>query len=74
MLCKYFCCNKNCQKEFDEKLKKKFVNTYKFNHLTILTVSLFRYCENMDDWENLNETLLHKEDFYSHLNREDITP
>ena len=28
----------------------------------------------MDDWEKLNETLLsEKEDFYSHLNMEDIT-
>ena len=28
----------------------------------------------MDDWENLDETsLLEKEDFYSHLNKEDIT-
>ena len=28
----------------------------------------------MDDWDKLNETLLsEKEDFYSHLNMEDIT-
>ena len=28
----------------------------------------------MDDWEKFNETLLPgKEDFYSHLNMEDIT-
>ena len=28
----------------------------------------------MDDWEKLNKTLLlEKEDFYSHLNMEDIT-
>ena len=28
----------------------------------------------MDDWEELNETLLpEKEDLYSHLNMEDIT-
>ena len=28
----------------------------------------------MDDWKNFNETLLpEKEDFYSHLNMEDIT-
>ena len=27
----------------------------------------------MDDWENFNETLLpEKQDFYSHLNTEDI--
>ena len=30
--------------------------------------------EHMDDWEKFNETLLpEKEDFYSHLNMEDIT-
>ena len=30
--------------------------------------------EYMDDWEKLNETLLpEKEDFYNHLNMEDIT-
>ena len=30
--------------------------------------------ECMDDWEKSNETLLpEKEDFYSHLNKEDIT-
>ena len=27
----------------------------------------------MDDWEKFNETLLEKENFYSHLNMEDIT-
>ena len=30
--------------------------------------------EYMDDWETFNETLLpEKEDFYSHLNMEDVT-
>ena len=30
--------------------------------------------EHMDDWENFNEaSLLEKEDFYIHLNMEDIT-
>ena len=30
--------------------------------------------EFMDDWENFNETSLpEKEDFYSHLNMEDVT-
>ena len=34
---------------------------------------VFSY-EYMDDWEKFNETsLLKKEDFYSHLNMEDIT-
>ena len=27
---KCFCCNKNCQHKFDEKLKEWFINTYKF--------------------------------------------
>ena len=27
----------------------------------------------MDDWEKLNEELSKKEDFYNHLNMEDIT-
>ena len=27
----------------------------------------------MDDWGKLNETLPEKEDFYSHLNMEDVT-
>ena len=31
-------------------------------------------CEYMDDWEKVNEMWLsEKEDFYSHLNMEDIT-
>ena len=29
--------------------------------------------EYMDNWEKFNETLLEKEDCYSHLNMEDIT-
>ena len=24
---KFLCCNKNCQKDFDENLKKQFLNT-----------------------------------------------
>ena len=27
----------------------------------------------MDDWKKFNETLPEKEDFYSHLNMEEIT-
>ena len=27
----------------------------------------------MDDWEKFNETLPGKEDFYGHLNMEDVT-
>ena len=46
----------------------------------MLKISLFYCCEKcdlyeyMDDWEKFNETFLsEKEDFYSHLNMEDIT-
>ena len=62
-----------------EKLKERFFNTYKFsNHdvskfilLLQITVYLYGY---KDDWEKFNETSLpEKEDFYSHLNMEDIT-
>ena len=71
-------CNKNCQIKFDEKLKERFFNTYKFsNHdnnkfILLLQKGVYPY-EYMDDWEKFNETLLEKEDFYSHLNMEDIT-
>ena len=29
---KCFCCNKDYQKKFDEKLKEQFFNTYKFSN------------------------------------------
>ena len=59
-------------------LKKRFVNTYKFsNHINkfILLLRKGVYpCEYMDDCGKFNETSLpKKEDFYSHLNIEDIT-
>ena len=57
---KCLCCNKNQQK-FDEKLKKRVLNTYKFSNLNnnkfILLlrkdVYPFKY---MDDWKKFNET------------------
>ena len=71
--------NKNYQQKFDEKLKERFFNTYKFhNHdnnkfILLLLENVYPY-EYMDDWEKFNETSLpEKEDFYSHLNIEDIT-
>ena len=73
------CCNKSYQRKFDEKLKKRYLNTYKFsNHDSNKFILLFRKSvylyKYMDDWEKFNETLLpEKEDFYSHLNMEDIT-
>ena len=37
------CCNKNYRQKFDEKLKERFFNTYKFsNHGNIKFILLFR--------------------------------
>ena len=62
-----------------KKLKERFFNTYKFsNHdinkfILLLQKGVYPY-EYMDDWEKFNEASLpEKEDFYSHLNIEDIT-
>ena len=64
---------------FDENLNERFSNTYKFsNHnnskfILLLRKGVYPY-EYMDNWEKSNETSLpEKEDFYSHLNVEDIT-
>ena len=60
-------------------MKERFLNTYKFsnydyNKFTLLLRKNVHPYEQMDDWEKFNETsLLEKEDFYSHLNIEDIT-
>ena len=77
--CKHLCCNKNYQYKFDEKLKEQFFNIYKFsNHdnnkpVLLLQKVVYPY-EYMDDWEKFNETSFpEKEDFYNHLNIEDIT-
>ena len=60
-----------------EKLKKQFFNKYKFsNHnkfvlLLPKRVSLYKY---MDNWDKFNETSLpENKQFYSHLNKQDIT-
>ena len=74
-----FCCNKNYQRKFDEKLKERFFNTHKFynddnNKFILLLRKVIYPYEYMDDWEKFNETSLPEiEDFYSHLNMEDIT-
>ena len=70
-----FRCNKNYQQKFDEKLNKWFFNTYKFsNHDKNKFILLLRAGVYPHEWKKLNETSLpHKEDFYSHLNMEDIT-
>ena len=77
---KCLCCNKNCQQKFDEKLKKRFLNTYKFsNHdknkfISFLQKGVYLY-ENIDEWVKFHETPLldEKEDFFIRLNMEDIT-
>ena len=77
---KCLCCNKNNRQKFDEKLKEQFLNTYRFSYhnnssksILLLQKGVYPY-EYMNDWEKLNETSLpEKEDFYSHLNMEDIT-
>ena len=71
-------CSKSYQQKIDEKLKKRFFNTYKFsNHdnnkfIFLLQKGVYPY-EYMDDWEKFRETLPEKEDFYSHLNMKRIT-
>ena len=71
------CCNKHYQHYFNEKLKEQFFNTYKFsNHDNNKFILLWRkdVYEYMDDWEKFDETSLSEnEDFYSHVNMEDIT-
>ena len=57
------------------KLKERLFNTYKSStqFILLLRKGVYPY-EYMDDWEKFNETtLLEKEDFYSHLNIEDIS-
>ena len=78
---KYKClsCNKDYSNKLDEKLKKRFKNTFKFSDndinkfILLLRKRVYPY-EYMDDWEKLKETTLpEKEEFYSNLNMEDIT-
>ena len=54
---KCLCCNKNYQQEFDEGIKKRVLNTYKFsNHHSNNFMLLLRKGVNpheyQDDWEN----------------------
>ena len=61
---------------FDEQLKKRIFSTYKFSNHNInkftLLLRVYPY-EYMDDYEKFSETSLPvKEDFYNHLNIEDI--
>ena len=73
------CCDNNYQEKFDEKLKERFFNTYKFpnhdnNKFVLLLQKDIYFSEYMNDWEKLNKTSLpEKEDFNSHLNMGNIT-
>ena len=74
---KYLFCNKNYQ--LDEKVKERFFNTYNFsNYSSKKFISLLQKGvypnKYLGDSKKSNETSLpEKEDFYSHLNIEDIT-
>ena len=68
---KYKClsCNKNYSNKIDEKLKKRFNNTFKFSNndtnkfILLLRKVVYPY-EYMDQWGKFNETtLLEKEEF-----------
>ena len=71
------CGNKNYQRKFDEKLKERFFNTYKFSghdnsKCILLHKGVYQY-EYMFDWEKFSEKLFpEKEDFYSCLNMENV--
>ena len=78
LLLKCFSCDSYYEKKFNKELIKKFKNTYSFcnndlnKFILLLTKGVYPY-EYMDSWEKFNKTSLPiKEDFYSHLNREDI--
>ena len=78
LLLKCFNCDIYYKKKFNKDLIKKFKNTYSFcnndlsKFILLLRKGVYPY-EYMDSWEKFNETSLSiKEDFYSHLNMEDI--
>ena len=75
---KSLCCYQNYQKNFDENLKKRYFNTYKFSNYDINKFNLFLRkgaysSEYMDDCKKYDKTsLCEAEDSYSNLNIEDI--
>ena len=78
LLLKYFNCDSYYKKKFNKNLIKKFKSTYSFcnndlnKFILLLRKGDYPY-EYMDSWEKFNETSLpSNNDFYSHLNMEDI--
>ena len=78
LLLKCFNCDIYYKKKFNKDLIKKFKNTYSFcnndlnKFILLLRKGVYPY-EYMDSWKKFNKTSLpSKEDFYSHLNMEDI--
>ena len=78
-LCGCLFYNQNYYKRFDENVKEKHFNIYKFSNygtnkfILLLWKGVYPY-KHMGDLENYNETSLpEKEVFYSHVNMEDIT-
>ena len=67
---------KKKKNRFDENVKKRFANTYKFsrhdiNKFVLLLPKTACPYEYMEDWKNFSEkSLPQKEGFYSHLNTE----
>ena len=76
---KWLSCNKDYSNKLDEKLKKRFKNTFKFSNndinkfILLLRKGVYPY-EYMNNWEKFNEaTLPEKQEFYSNLDMECIT-
>ena len=73
-----FECKKNCDKDFNNELNKRFANIYEFcnedinKFILLLRKGVYPY-EYIDSWERFDEkSLPDKEALYSNLNMEDI--